>query len=215
MHARLRFVMYSLQLLEETFYPADEGALPTELKCSLHSICLLHGRVLQALIHHGNWLLHQERIEFIEAWELGLAASELAEHHRWVLEVIAEIFDEDVFEACQIEAIFECRDEEDVRLWPQSQPVVNVPGTRVHNKALAPEFITDLISELAHVLVEHLQSLDLIKEEYALCVLDTCWLWFLRTGCFVVLTFHVVTLEGKATDYLKQDNLLTILWVRL
>ena len=63
--------------------------------------------------------------------------------------------------------------------------------------------------------IEKPKLLEGFEEKYALCALDTSWLWFLWAGFFIVLPFHVVTLEGKATDYLKQDNLFAILRVCL
>ena len=54
----------------------------------------------------------------MEASKLTVASRELTNQHSRVLEIIFQVFSEDVFKCGQIEAILECRNEQDLRFGP-------------------------------------------------------------------------------------------------
>lgn len=118
-------VVGKFELFEKVFDPALEGALPTELESSLHPVSLLHWGVLEAFLEGCHRRLELEWVEVVEAGELTVAARELAQDHRRVLEVVAEVLDENVFEAGQVEAILEGRHEKHVCLGPKSHSHVD------------------------------------------------------------------------------------------
>ena len=109
-------VVGELELFEERLDPVTEGPLTTVMESSIHAILLLLWRVLEYFFKRCYCCFNLERIEVVEASKLTIAASEFAEDHGRILELITQVLDENVLKAGQVEAIFEGRNEEHMRL---------------------------------------------------------------------------------------------------
>ena len=111
-------IVRQLELFQEVIHPSFESSLLHVVEGASHALGLLLGGLLKALLESLDGRLEQEWIELEEASELRVVASELAEDHGRVLEVLAEMLDPEILEAGEVEAVLERRDEQDVRLRP-------------------------------------------------------------------------------------------------